>query len=392
MPSEYFYAIEQSSETLYLILGFIALCMLFVLLYFYVQRPKAGTIEWIHFRDAGRFEPFTYEPLTYKDVLFWLLTFTVTLGLCTLRFFIHYRLDLTDPFSHSVWQMVITGAVATLALSVSFFGFFRLFYTSRFVAFLVTCLSCSLFSREMYSVILLLFSWIFLYLWICNNDRKYHRIHALYIILSVVFYGFTLMSCWAALYLCPIYIGGVIIGKSLQWHRGDLEKKKGRFLFSLFLIFITCNVIFLVLWLLYYAYNNQNMNLLTAAISGDAYYSIIPTFLEKLGDITLPRTTESGSAGNVVKQDLFRPILFLTSLIPTAYSGIFKKKSQALTAVGCAILFLAAWIFAGVDIMCPGAMLSIGWMFKGFRDRGYKRYAVMISVTLLGFYFISLFV
>ena len=125
MPSEYFHAIEQSSKTLYLILGFIALCLFFVVLYFYVQRPKRGTIEWIRADHVGRFEPFTYEPLTYKDILFWLLTFTVTLGLCSLRFIIHYRLDLTEPFSQSVWQMVTTGAVATLALSISFFGFFK---------------------------------------------------------------------------------------------------------------------------------------------------------------------------------------------------------------------------------------------------------------------------
>lgn len=392
MPSEYFQAIDQSPKTLVLILVFMALCLYFVGLYFYVQKPKKGTIEWIQTYQKRTFEPFTYEPLTYKDVLFCFLTFFVALILCTLRVLIHHHLGLIDFFFENTRQMLLTGAVATLALTISFYGFFRLFYTSRFVAGLVTCLSCALFSREMYSVILLLFSWIFLFLWICNNYRNYKRIHALYFILAIVFYAFTLMSCWAAIHLIPIYAGGIFMGKYLQWHRGDQEKKKGMFLFSVFLIFITFGIILLVMWLLYYAYNNQNMNLITTMVSGEVYKSIIPTFLEKMADIALPKRPMESNTVRIVRQDLFRPVLFITSLFPAIYYGFVKKKSQALTAVFCAVLFLSAWIISGVDIMCPGAMLSIGWMFKGFRDRGYKRYAVFLSVAVLAFYFTSLMI
>ncbi len=392
MPSQYFQGIFQSPKTLFLIIVFFALCLYFVGLYFYVQRPKKGTIEWIRTYDSGKYEPFIYEPLAYKDVLFCFLTFCVTLILFTIRFLIHHHLGLIDPFFQTTRQMVLTGAVVILSLTISFYIFFRLFYTSRFVAGLVTCLSCALFSREMYSVILLLFSWIFLFLWICNNYRNYKRIHALYFVLAIVFYAFTLMSCWAAIHLIPIYGVGIFMGKYLQWHRGDQEKKKGRFIFSIFLIFITCGIILLVMWMLYYAYNNRNMNLFTTALSGEVYHSIIPTFLEKMADITLPKRPVESTAMEIVRQDLFRPVLFLTSLLPTIYYGIVKKKSQALTAFICAVLFLSAWVISGVDIMCPGAMLSIGWMFKGFRDRGYKRYAVMISGAVLGFYYISLIV
>lgn len=386
MPSKYFSAIEQSPENLFLVIVFMSVCLYFVGLYFYVQRPKKGTIEWIQTYESRRYEAFTYEPFAYKDILYWLLTFVMAWILCALRFIIHYELGLMTPVSHSVEKMTLPFTIAIFSLTTAFYGFYRLFYTSRFVAVLVTCLSCALLSTELYPVIFLLFSWIFLYLWICNNSVNYKRIHGLYLLLAGVFYGLTLLTCWAAFYLSPIYIAGYILGKVLQWHRGDQEKKKGRLLFSLLLLLITGSVGVLLLWLLYYGYKNENMNLLTTALSGDTYHDIIPTFIQKMADITVPRNVDT----QVVRQDLFRPILFLTSLIPTIYGGFVKKKSQALTAFLCAIFFLAAWIFAGVDIMCPGAMLSIGWMLKGFRDRDRKRFAVYICVAVLGFYYVSL--
>lgn len=386
MPSKYFSAIENSSENLFLVILFISVCLYFVGLYFYVQRPKKGTIEWIHTYETGRYEAFSYEPLSFKDLLFWLMTSVIAWILCALRFYIHYRLGLMSAVWPSMEKMLIAFTVSIFSLTAAFYFFYRLFYTSRFVAVLVTCLSCALLSTELYPVVFLLFSWIFFYLWICNNSWNYKWYHGLYLLLAGVFYGITLLTCWAAFYLSPIYIVGYILGKVLQWHRGDQERKKGRLLISFLLVLITGSVGILVLWLLYYGYRSENMNLLTLAFSGETYRTMIPTFLRKMVDLTAPRTTDI----QIVRQDLFRPILFLASLIPTIYDGFFKKKSQALTAVICAVLFLSAWVFAGVDIMCPGAMLSIGWMLKGYRDRDRKRYGVYICVGVLVFYYASL--
>lgn len=386
MPSKYFSAIEQSPENLFLVIVFLSVCLYFVGLYFYAQKPKKGTIEWVHIYEGGRFEVFSYEPFKWKDILFWLLSYVIAWILCAARFILHFKLDLMTPFSQGLEKMAGSFSLAIFFLTTVFYGFYRLFYSSRFVAVLITCLSGALLSTELYPVVCLLFSWIFLYLWICNNSRNYKRVHGLYFLLAGVFYGLTLLTCWAAFYLSPIYIAGYILGKVIQWHRGDQEKKKGRLFFSLFLLIVTGSVGFLLLWLLYYGYKNENMNLLTNAFSGETYYDIIPTFLKKMEDITVPESIDT----QVVRQDLFRPLLFLTSLIPTFYGAFFKKKSQALTAFLCAFPFLAAWIFAGVDIMCPGAMLSIGWMLKGFRDRDRKRYAVCICLAVLGFYYASL--
>ena len=385
MPSEFFHAVGQNPKTLSLVLIFMGLCLVFVVLYFVVQRPKKGTIEWIQTYDRERFRLFTYEPFTLKDVLFWLLTFVSALFLSGLRFVMHDRLGLVDSFAYDPIKMLLTGAAAIFCLSLSFYGFFRLFYTSRCVAFLVTCISCALLSNNYYSVVLLLFSWIFLYIWICNYDRNYKAVHRLYFFLAFAFYLLTLMTCWATLYLAPVYIAGAIYGKVIQWHQED--RKKGRLFLSLLMLMITCAVVALVMWLFYYAHKNETMNLLTTALSADTYHDIIPTFLKKTADITLPQ--KPGAI--MVRQDLFRPILFITSL-PTVFYGIAKRKIRALTATVCAVLFLAAWIFGGVDIMCAGAMLSIGWMFKGFRDRNYKWLAAMLGFAVLAFYYISLLV
>ncbi len=389
MPSEYFAAVRQSRGTMILAIVFIGLCFFFVYLYFRVQRPKRGTIEWISLYEKKQFEPFTYEPFNKTDILPAIFTFIMALVICSIRFILHYKLGLMPALGKSTGELLLSGAGMTLLLCVAFYTFFRIFFGSRSTACLVTSLSCALFSKELFAEnILLLLSWLFLYLWVCCNNRDYKWYYSIYLLLSGVFYCITLTICWPTFYLLPIYIVSFIIGKTVQRHPGDAVKKKGGFFTSLLIVLITGVIGVLAMWLVYYAYKNENMNLLKTALSGEAYHSFIPTFVERLADLAVPNT----GGQPVVRQDIFRPILFITSLIPTIYSGFFRRKSHAVVAVFCAVWFLCIWIVKGIDLICPCSMLSIGWMFKGFRDRGYRYYSVFISIAVILFYFASLFI
>ncbi len=387
MPSEYFAAVEQSRGTLILSAVFFCLCIFFVYLYFRVQQPKRGTIEWISFYERKQFEPFTFEPLTKSDILPAVFTFALALLISSLRFFLHYKLGLIREFGLSAGELILSGGAMTLLLCGAFYTFFRIFFSSRSTACLVTGLACALFSRDLFTEnILLLLSWLCLYLWICCNNRDYKWYYSLYLVLSGIFYCITLTICWPVFYLFPIYLAGFVVGKTVQRHAGDADKKRGGFFTSLLLVILTGAIGILAMWLVYYAYRNENFNLLKTVLSGEAYHSFIPAFVERMADLTVPPT----GGEPIIRQDVFRPILFITSLTPTVYSGFFKKKSHAVAAVFCAVWFLCIWIVKGIDLMCPGSMLSIGWMFKGFRDRGYRHYSVYITFTVILFYFASL--
>lgn len=387
MPSEYFAAVEQSKGTLILAIVFIGLCLFFVYLYFRVQRPKRGTIEWISFYEKKQFTPFTYAPLDRSDILPAVFTGVLAMTICSIRFVLHYKMGFMPELGKPSGELILSGAGMALLLCSAFYIFFRIFFSSRSTACLVTGLSCALYSNELFAVnILLILSWLFLYLWICCNNRDYKWYYPLYLLLSGVLFCITLTICWPTFYLAPIYISGFIIGKTVQRHPGDAVKKKGGFFLSMLLAMIAGFIGVLSMWMVYYAYRSENMNLLQTALSGEAFQSFFPAFIENFINLAVPET--SGVA--VVRQDVFRPILFITSLIPTVYSGFFKRKSHAVAAVFCAIWFLCIWIMKGIDLMCPGSMLSIGWMFKGFRDRGYRHYSVYITFTVIIFYFASL--
>ena len=387
MPSEYFAAIEQSRGTQLLAIIFLGLCLGFVVLYFRVQRPKKGTIEWISLYEKKQFEPFTYEPISKKDILPAIVTYVMALGICSIRFILHYKLNMMPDLGKPVGELILSGGIMAFFLCFAFYSFFRIFFSSRSTACLVTGLSCALYSKELYAeIILLLLSWLFLYLWICCNNRDYKWYHSSYLLLSGVFYCITLTICWPTFYLFPIYAAGFIVGKTVQLHPGDAGRKKGRFFTSLLIALTTGIIGVLAMWLVYHAYRNENMTLLQTALSGEVYYSFIPAFADHLAELLVPQT--GGVA--VVRQDIFRPILFITSLIPTIYSGFVKRKSRAIAAVFCAVWFLCLWIVKGIDLMCPGSMLSIGFMMKGFRDRGYRKYSLWIGITVIVFYFASL--
>ena len=389
MPSEYFAAVERSRGTLLLAIVFLVLCSYFVYLYFRVQRPKRGTIEWISFYEKKQFEPYTYDPLNKTDILPAVFTCTLALIICSIRFVLHYKLGMFSDLGKPTGELLLAGAGMTLFMCSSFYIFFRIFFSSRSTACLVTGLTCALYSNELFiENILLVLSWLFLYMWICCNNRDYRWYYAIYLLLSGVFYSITLTLCWPTFYLFPIYLAGFIIGKTVQRHPGDAPKKNLGFFLSLLIAVIVTVVGVLAMWLVYYAYRNENMNVLKAALSGDAFHSFIPSFVESLADLAVP-----GIGGQpVVRQDIFRPILFITSLIPTVYSGFFRRKSHAVAAFFCAVWFTCIWIIKGIDLMCLGSMLSIGWMFKGFRDRGYRHYSVSISFTVIAFYFASLII
>ena len=362
---------------------FAALCLIAVLAYFHVMKPKAGTIEWIRLFGRKRAEPFSFCPLHRGDVLPFLLSFGVAWFLCGFRLIAHAKMGLLDPSGRDMVRTIFFGSCVTLVLAAVIYCFFRLFYGSKTVAALVTGLSSALCSHETYALILIFLSWICLYLWICYSNREFRRIYALLVLLSGLFYGIALMACWASFYLLPIYIAGYWVGKRCQWHRGDLEKRKGRLLLSLLMLVILLLVGTLFLWLLYYVFTSENTAFWTAALSGDTYHTILSTLLEKLTDITVPRS----EGIRPMQTDLFTPILFVFSLIPTAHGAFVRRNNYARAALFCSVPFLAAWLIAGVDLMLAGSMPVIGWMLKGFVDRGRRRYAVYISIAVVFCYF-----
>lgn len=379
-------AMSESPVILMLTVLFAAVCGVAAYSYFYVMRPKAGTIEWIRLYQKDRADPFQLESLTLGDLTAFLLSVFVSEGVCTIRLLVHLERGYIRSAQEDALSMALYGILLLFVLCACFFFLFRMFFGNKVIAISLTALACGLCSFDIAAPILLTASLTCLYIWICLNNRQPKLMDPLWLMLSGLLYGICLMVCWASLYLIPIYIGGYIAGKVRQWHQGDLEKRKGRLLVSCLSMLICVAVGTIVLWLLYYVYTNDHIYFWNAVISGETYESIIPTLLMKISDITAPRDQNIST----MFKDIYIPILFVASLPPLIH-GIRKKRSSHAMAIGfCLIPFLLMWIISGVELMTPVYMLCIGWMFKGFVDRGYKYYTILISAAVILFYFLRL--
>ncbi len=379
-------ALGENKDILFLTGFFTVLCVTLLVVYFCVMKPRTGTIEWISLYGQGEGGILTLRSLNWRDLPAYLLCVLLSGGVFTLRMILHI---IQGYIPSTQWEgpaMLLRGLLLPLLLCSCCYFLFRMIYGYRSVTVLLSVLACSLSSSRATAHMLLAASLACLYIWICLNNRKPKAMDAVWLLVSALLYGLCLMVCWAAFYLIPIYIMGYVLGKVYQWHQGEGEKRKERLLISCGALLIGLAIGTVTLWLLYYMYSNEQFYLWNVLLSGETYRAMVPTFLKKVSDITLPQVKlVPGIYG-----DIYTPILFLSSLPPLLH-GILKKRNTHALMVGLFILpFLLMWALSGVQLMTFAYLLSIGWMFRGFEERGKKVFAIIGSTAVILFYFLRI--
>ena len=381
-----FSAFGENTGILILTGLFVLLCISLLWAYFSVMRPKVGTIEWISMYESKEYKALDLHTLGWRDLPAYLICVFGSGGIYFLRMLLHMEQGYIPSAQWEGPYMLLRGILMPFLLCSCFYYLFRMIYGYRSVTVLLSILACSLSSSRATAHMLLAASLACLYIWICLSNRKPKYINMVWLLVSGLLYGLCLMVCWAAFYLIPIYIGGYALGKFYQWHHGEQEKRKERLLLSLLMLVISLGIGTLALWLLYYMYSREQFYLWNVLLSGETYRAMVPTFLEKFSDITLPQVTLVPN----IFGDIYTPILFLTSLPPLIH-GIWKKCSTQAAVIGfCLIPFLLMWAISGVQLMSIAYLLCIGWMFRSLEDRGNKVFAIIGSITVIIFYFLRM--
>ena len=381
-----FSALGENNGILLLTGLFIFLCLTLLVAYFWAMKPKAGTIEWISLYGKGEGGALTLHSLNGRDLPAFLLCIFLSGGIFVLRMLLHI---LRGYIPSTQWEgpaMLLRGLLLPFLLCSCCYFLFRMIYGYRSVTVLLSVLACSLTSSGAKAHMLLAASLACLYIWVCLNNRKPKAMDTVWLLVSALLYGLCLMVCWAAFYLIPIYVAGYIVGKVYQWHQGEEEKRKERLILSCGALLIGLGIGTVTLWLLYYIYTHENFYLWNVLLSGETYREMVPTFINKIYDITLPR----GQSVPNIFGDIYTPILFLSSLPPLIHGIVKKRNSHAIMVGICILPFLLMWAISGVELMTFAYLLSIGWMFRGFEDRDKKVFAIIGSIAVILFYFMRI--
>lgn len=365
---------------------FTLLCISLLWAYFHFMKPQKGTLEWMHLYSKKEFSSPELISLSRKDIPAYLVCILISGGIFVLRMLLHMRQGYIPSARWEGPSMLLSGLLLPLLLCSCYYFLFRMFYGCCTLAVLLSILACSLNSSSATAHMLLAASLGCLYIWVCSCNREPKYMDILWLLISGILYGLCLMVCWAAFYLFPIYGFAYITGKVYQWHHGNWEKKKERLLLSCLMLVICLGIGALTLWFLYCMYSSDTFYLWNVLLSGETYRSIVPTFMKKFSDISLPQV----KLVSTIYGDIYSPILFLTALPPLLHGVLKKRSGQALAVAVCTIPFILMWAMSGVQLMSVAYLLCVGWMFRGFEERGYKVFEIIGSIAVILFYFLRL--
>ena len=367
-----------------LLVVFALFSLLSMVTYFYVVRHSSGSVDWISRRKYGKFEPLIWQLPTLSDVLWLLLSLALSAVLRVVRIFCF--LDLYT-FSVQSYDDLLVAAFSdtmlpTLALAAACYLLVRTVYGNSLVATLLSLLGAFTHSNHLWATSLIVLSLLFLYIWMTAKPDAPLFFNAFWLVFSAMCYGSALLTCWASIYLAPMYVTAYAVTQYFRWRKGDPEHRFGKLIASLILLTTVVLLGIFLLWLLYYLSEKGKVHVLTILASEELYREMFPTLIQKFRDLFV----RPGLRATFLAGDSFLLLLGLSCVLPALRELYKGRRFVMLLGILAFGFFAFMWILGCVYMLMPALLLLIGGVWTVFAQRGYSRYAVFSCLAVLGCY------
>lgn len=364
-----------------LLVIFALFSLLSMLTYFYIVRHSSGSVAWISRRKYGRFEPLIWQIPTPSDLLWLLLSLALSAVLRVVRIFCF--LDLYT-FSVQSYDDLLVAAFSdtmlpTLALAAACYLLVRTVYGNSLIAMLTALLGAFMHSNQLWATTLIVLSLLFLYIWMTAKPTAPLFFNAFWLVFSAMCYGAALLGCWASIYLAPMYVTAYAVTQYFRWRKGDPERRFGKLIASLILLFTVILVGIFLLWLLYYLSEKGKVHVLTILGSEELYSEMFPTLIQKFRDLFVRR----GMRATFYASDSFLLLLGLSCVLPALYETWKGRRFVMLLGILALGFFSVMWVLGCVYMLMPALLLLIGGVWTAFAQRGYARYAVFSCLAVV---------
>ncbi|MBQ3216846.1 MAG: hypothetical protein IJB35_03415 [Oscillospiraceae bacterium] len=373
--------------TVALVLFFLC-SLLFSLLYFRVQRPRRGTMEWMQRVDAPHFAAPKLYRLQWSD-LAWLVLSVACASL--LRFFylfiylhLHTRSNtlaiLMEASGFFLTRLVMGGFLAG-----GIYLLVRLLFHRTMPALCAAALSGLLLNENLDSTLFLCLSLLFLYLWMASNHEAPLALTGLWFVLSGGFYAIALLSCWPAAWLAPFYVAVYVVTQFLRYRSRDPLQRNKKLLISLLLTALCLIAGVGLLWLVYCLSSNRwgGTSPLALLSSPEFYRSFFPVARHQISELFV---RPSSYFAGLFFEDSFLFLAGSLSLIPLLHGVFLLKDSRCLWLLGLLPCVGVLWLLCGIYLLPLPLLLILSYQWSVNSEKGKHVLTLLSAASMAVFY------
>lgn len=368
------------------------LAVLSVVFYFRALRPRRGTTEWMKRLERPKLSVFPAPSLHWSDFAWALVSVMLSVLLRFVYLFFWLLLHLRPNVfgilaSASSFILLRLGLAAGLAVGI--YLLLRCVFQKPLPAVCLAGMSGLFVSDSSDTLMLLVFSLLCLYLWMCVDDNKPLLPGAFWLLASGLIYCWALLTCWQAAWLAPFYLAAYVGKQFLRFYRGDPAHRGRKLVFSLILTVLSLILCLLFLSLVYV--------LLSARYEGDLlqnlrtlsfYRSLLPVVKEKVLALF---SREMSFRESILAKDSLLFAFGAMSVIPLCH-GLFRKKDlRCLWILILAAVFALPWLICGVYLMNLPMLLLLGYSWSVYCERRRAIFPLVYALLLSGSYIVLLY-
>lgn len=373
-----------------LLLAFVLLACLMIPLYFYVRKPKLGTIEWIGRLDPVHFGALKCYALRGADVIWSLLT-----GLCggflnliSLVFLLKIpQQENALQVMRKVFPFFLRASVPAAVFAIGVYLLLRIMFGRTFSAMSIAVLGGMMLHSESKACALLVFSLLFLYLWASAPYDAPLFPRALWLLLSGGCYAIALLPCVAMIWLLPFYVIVYAAVQIARFRNGNPETRKKKLLLSLLLVFLAFVLGILALFAAFALGEGWLAYSGPALLVSGSFYQYMFAYI---------KATFSSLLSNpyplqyVLVGDAFALILGGISLVPLLHGVIRLRESRCLLLLCLLPFAVLSFLVSGYYYLLLPMLLIVGWTWSTFRKRGRPMFPAMFAGATVLFYFLQI--
>lgn len=384
-------ALSEPLLAVLLVLSFLC-SMLFALLYFRVQRPRRGTMEWMKRVDAPHFAPLKLQRIQWSDLAWLVLSVACSTLLHFIYLFFYLRLHVrsnTLMILTEATRFFLTRLFLGAFLSGGLYFLVRSLFSRTMPAVCAAALSGLFLTENLDTSLFLCLSLLFLFLWASSEADAPLALTGIWFVLSGGFYALALLGCWPAAWLTPFYVFVYTVIQVLRYRRRDPLQRGKKLLVSLLL---TALVLFAGTGLLYLAYcllcgRLDSADLPKALVSPQFYLSFLTTCRIMLGKLF---TEAIGFFAGLRFSDSFLFIAGTLSLIPLLHGTFHLKDSRCLWLLGLLPCFGILWLLCGIYLFPLVFLLVLSYPWSVNSEKGRHSLTLLSAGSLVVIFLIDM--
>lgn len=354
---------------------FAVVAVLIIPAYFIAQRPAKGTTEWMRRIDAVKFTPLKANKFAWIDLAWMSLAgFCAAMLRLTAYLLGYFRYRQMHLLPNAIQTILLYRMLPSAVLAVAFYLLLRSMFDQTLPVVCAAALGGLMHNGSLLAAALIVASLYFLWQWTAADANAKLLPRMLYLLASLMLYGFALLRYWPVIWLAPIYAAAYIYAQIYRWRNTTLPNRGISLGVSLLLLFFMAVGAVLCVWIYYCYYTGQ----LDQVLNLRKFLEVLPAkMLSRLNYLVVPFYWFA----SIYVEDAFMFILGCCAIIPILHGLFARRDSRCIVLVAMAVPFALMWTCGSLYLLTPLLIMATAWVLNTLTER--KQFALCTAFSVV---------